>query len=87
MIFLRRDVGTCEGGAHVIPVPPGMTPEEAWAEICTLGHLADPPETDEDCEWAVIKCAGGADCECLGGELAPGYEKWVDDRLVFKAPE
>lgn len=24
---------------HVFPVPDGMTPEEAWAEISVFGHL------------------------------------------------
>lgn len=29
---------------HVIPVPKGMTAEEAWAEIVTMGRLVE-------CRW------------------------------------
>lgn len=40
---------------HVIPVPEGMTPEESWAEIVTMGRLVEP---DEGCTWAGIECDG-----------------------------
>lgn len=40
---------------HVIPVPPGKTAAEAWSDIRSLGVLSGPiPETDDDCQWAVV---------------------------------
>lgn len=42
---------------HVIPVPDGYTPEQAWAEIEVFGHLwgrAVSEDGDGGC-WAVIE--------------------------------
>lgn len=43
---------------HVIPVPQGMTPEEAWAEIDTFGQLIEYDPSDQrftNCQWAAIE--------------------------------
>lgn len=50
---------------HVIPLPDGMTVEDAWSELCVLGHLAQP---DDNCRWATLTCDGD---ECQGIEQAP----------------
>lgn len=42
---------------HVIPVPVGMTPGEAWAEIDTMGRLVEYAKADvrfAHCTWAVV---------------------------------
>lgn len=42
---------------HVIPVPYGMTPDEAFEEIRIFGHLMEGREVAEDGEggcWAVF---------------------------------
>lgn len=52
---------------HVIPVPFGAEPEDAWAEITTLGHLAFPPASEDECYWATIECDGD---ECSDVEHA-----------------
>lgn len=45
---------------HVIPVPAGMTPEEAWAEIQVMDRLVEPvPEAG--LTWAVIEVDDGDD--------------------------
>lgn len=49
---------------HVIPIPMGMTVEEAWAEICLLGELVDAPPIGQ---WATIECEGGECRGVLGG--------------------
>jgi hypothetical protein len=41
---------------HVIPVLPGATPEDTWAELCVMGRL-DPP-APKDCQWAAMACDG-----------------------------
>jgi hypothetical protein len=41
---------------HCIPVPGVMTPGEAWAEICIMGHLVY--SGDDVREWATIECDG-----------------------------
>lgn len=38
---------------HVIPVPEGMTPDDAWAEIAIMGALVEPVIAPV-C-WAVIE--------------------------------
>jgi hypothetical protein len=43
---------------HVIPVPQGMTPEEAWAEIDLMGGLVEYAPMDPrfvNCTWATIE--------------------------------
>lgn len=40
---------------HVIPVPSGMDPIEAWSEIVIMGRLIDPGEASG---WATIACDG-----------------------------
>lgn len=42
---------------HVFPVPDGMTPEQAWAEIEVFGKLAEGRSVGENGEggsWAVL---------------------------------
>lgn len=55
---------------HTIPVPDGMTPEEAFAEIRIFGELAEGRVVKEDgtggC-WAVIQCEASDD-DCLGDD-------------------
>lgn len=53
---------------HVIPVPEGMTPEEAWAEIVTMGRLVEP---DGGCSWAQIEC-DGQECTDIEKEIPNG---------------
>ena len=65
------------GASHVIPVPRGMTPEDAWAEITTMGRLVEP---DEFCSWATIECDGH---ECLGIDLAPNFRRFHNDVQVW----
>lgn len=69
----------CPGDYHVIAVPRGMTPAEAWAETTVLGKLAEP---DPHCTWAGVKCEGGPDCSCFGVEQASNYRRYEDDVLV-----
>lgn len=69
---------TCNGSVHTIPVPRGMTAEEAWQEIITLGHLAEP---DEFCTWAVVECPGADGCECSGVDRADAH-RWHNDVLI-----
>lgn len=64
---------------HVQPVPPGMTPEEAFAETCTLGRLA--PYRGEP-TWATLECAEGA---CDGIQRARDWRRYHNDRLVDAA--
>lgn len=43
---------------HVIPVPEGMTPLEAFAEIQTMGELVEFDPHDPrftSCTWAVVE--------------------------------
>lgn len=43
---------------YVIPVPDGMTPDEAWHEIRLFGMLLDGKQVTEDGvggKWAVIE--------------------------------
>ncbi len=40
---------------HTIPVPRGMTPNEAWAELCIMGEYISP---DPYSTWANIECDG-----------------------------
>ena len=41
---------------HVIPVLPGTTVDETWAELRAIGFL-DPP-APEDCHWGQVHCNG-----------------------------
>lgn len=50
---------------HVIPVPPGMTPGEAWAEITIMGKLVNPVPGARY-KWATIECDG---TECADVEV------------------
>lgn len=52
---------------HTIPVPHGMTPEQAWAEILVMGRLVDAVRIDS---YANIRCDG--DCGRTGGEHVEG---------------
>lgn len=79
----RRARG-CSGAQHVIPVPLGMTAEEAWAEIVTMGRLVEP---SEECTWATVECEGGPDCSCLSIDVAPGYRHFHNDELIFVADD
>lgn len=38
---------------HVIPVPQGMTPQEAWDEIRLLGCLTTEHQAGS-CDWTVV---------------------------------
>lgn len=69
---------------HTIPVPLGATPEDAWAEITTLGKLAYPPENETECTWAVIECDGE---ECKSIEKAPNFRRYYNDVLIEGPPE
>lgn len=43
---------------HIIPVPDGMTPEQAFAEIRVFGNLAEGRTVTEDGQggyWAVVE--------------------------------
>jgi hypothetical protein len=71
----------CIGATHVIPVPAGMTPEEAWQEIVTLGQLHRKP-SKHGLTWAVVECPGGQDCECRHIHLWRHYRRYLNDRLV-----
>lgn len=39
---------------HVIPVPDGYTPDEAFEEISVMGKLVDREVSEEGGCWAVI---------------------------------
>lgn len=41
---------------HVIPVPWGMSVEDAWMEITTLGRLFEDPEGEP--RWGTVMCDG-----------------------------
>jgi hypothetical protein len=79
---IRRPRSPCIGAVHVVPVPPGMTVEQVWAETTTLGRLAYPPQEETDVGWAVYECPGRDECRCRFIDLAPNYRKYVNDRLV-----
>lgn len=69
---------------HTIPVPLGMTPEEAWAEITTLGKLVNPPQAEDECGWSVIDCDGE---ECKSIEKAPDFRRYYNGILIEGLPE
>lgn len=62
---MDQDLNWCRGTVHVYPVPPAMTPEEAWEEIKLAGHLR--PYNGEP-SWATYLCPGFENCECYGGK-------------------
>lgn len=72
----------CIGAVFVVPVPHGMTLQDAWDEITTLGRLANPPRSDNDVEWSLLRCPGGDDCRCRFIDLAPNHRRYHNDRLV-----
>lgn len=47
---------------HVIPVPDGMTAEQAFEEIIVMGQLVDRvvSEDGEGGQWVTVSCEG--DC-------------------------
>lgn len=61
---------------HVAPVPPGMTPEEAFAEACYMGRLM-PYEGEPT--WATVECDGEV---CRGIERADDFRHYHNDQLV-----
>lgn len=73
---------------HVFPVPPGMTPDEAWAEICAMGRLVEPA-AESVTGWSTISCDG---VECQGIDLAPADDySWHadlcdDERRSLRTP-
>lgn len=54
---------------HVFPVPPSMTPADAWDELTIMGHYVVPIPDDvlPQCQWARLTCDGW---ECLGIDAA-----------------
>lgn len=51
---------------HVIPVPDGMTVDEAWQQIRLFGKLLEGRgvgPNGEGGQWAVVDC-GVDDCAC-----------------------
>lgn len=71
----------CLGSVNVIPVPAGMTPDQAWDEILTLGRLERRPSS-RGLTWAAMSCPGGDDCRCRHVELWRHYRRYRNDRLV-----
>lgn len=69
-----RQVMGAEEHSHVIPVPRGMTAQEAWAEITTMGRLLEP---DEHCTWASVGCTG----ECADVDRS-NSRRWHNDVLI-----
>lgn len=43
---------------HVIPVPEGMTPEQAWDELVAVGEFLFPLTDPDTVRWATIECDG-----------------------------
>jgi hypothetical protein len=79
----HRDVRPpCIGSASVMPVPAGMTAEQAWDEITALGKLHTTPPT-KGLTWACVECPGGEDCECrYHYRSSLLYRRFHNDRLV-----
>ncbi len=71
----------CPGSTHVIPVPHGMTPDQAWDETSTLGRLAVKPDPHR-VTWVAYECPGAEECRCRFVDLAPNFRRYYNDRLV-----
>jgi hypothetical protein len=58
-----------EPHAHVFPIPPQMSPSDAWDELCVIGHYVTPIPDDylPHAQWARYVCDG---YECLGIDSA-----------------
>jgi hypothetical protein len=64
-----------------MPVPNGMTPDEVWHEVTTLGRLAETPP-QEGLQWALYECAGGDRCRCRFIDRSANWRRFHNDRLV-----
>lgn len=57
---------------HVIPVPPGWSPEQSWEQISRGIDIPDEPEPF----WSVVEVEGGVQ---IG-------DRWIGGKLVRLVP-